>query len=64
MAGAMGAENWDWRGEQLGRYEATIETGQSIFYFWTTQSLLVGLEWRDQAQFFRSSLIDILVYIY
>jgi hypothetical protein len=33
MAGAMGAENWDWRGEQLGRYEATIETGQSIFYF-------------------------------
>ncbi len=33
MAGAMGAEKWDWRGEQFGRYEAAIGTGQSIFYF-------------------------------
>jgi 3,4-dihydroxyphenylacetate 2,3-dioxygenase len=33
MAGAMGAEHWDWCGEQFGRYEAAIGTGQSIFYF-------------------------------
>jgi 3,4-dihydroxyphenylacetate 2,3-dioxygenase len=33
MAGAMGAEQWNWRGEQFGRYEAAIGTGQSIFYF-------------------------------
>ena len=31
--GAMGAEKWNWRGEQFGRYEAAIGTGQSIFYF-------------------------------
>ncbi len=33
MAGALGAEKWDWRGEQFGRYEAAIGTGQAIFYF-------------------------------
>jgi 3,4-dihydroxyphenylacetate 2,3-dioxygenase len=33
MAGALGAEKWNWRGEQFGRYEAAIGTGQSIFYF-------------------------------
>jgi len=33
MAGAMGGASWDWRGEQFGRYEAAIGTGQSIFYF-------------------------------
>jgi aromatic ring-opening dioxygenase catalytic subunit (LigB family) len=33
MAGAMGGDKWDWRGEQFGRYEAAIGTGQSIFYF-------------------------------
>jgi 3,4-dihydroxyphenylacetate 2,3-dioxygenase len=33
MAGALGAEAWNWRGEQFGRYEAAIGTGQSIFFF-------------------------------
>lgn len=33
MAGAMGGAAWSWRGEQFGRYEAAIGTGQSIFYF-------------------------------
>jgi hypothetical protein len=33
MAGAIGAERWNWRGEQFGRYEAAIGTGQAIFYF-------------------------------
>jgi 3,4-dihydroxyphenylacetate 2,3-dioxygenase len=33
MAGAMGGAKWNWRGEQFGRYEAAIGTGQSIFYF-------------------------------
>ncbi|HZO83516.1 MAG TPA: hypothetical protein VFB33_17625 [Candidatus Binataceae bacterium] len=33
MAGAMGAERWNWRGEQFGRYEAALGTGQAIFYF-------------------------------
>ncbi len=33
MAGALGGAKWDWRGEQFGRYEAAIGTGQSIFYF-------------------------------
>ncbi len=33
MAGAIGAQKWDSRGEQFGRYEAAIGTGQSIFYF-------------------------------
>ncbi|HSR58465.1 MAG TPA: hypothetical protein VLL57_09755, partial [Candidatus Binataceae bacterium] len=33
MAGAMGGEKWNWRGEQFGRYEAAIGTGQAIFYF-------------------------------
>jgi 3,4-dihydroxyphenylacetate 2,3-dioxygenase len=33
MAGALGAERWDWRGEQFGAYEAAIGTGQSIFFF-------------------------------
>jgi 3,4-dihydroxyphenylacetate 2,3-dioxygenase len=33
MAGALGAESWAWRGEQFGRYESAIGTGQSIFYF-------------------------------
>lgn len=33
MAGALGGEEWNWKGEQFGRYEAAIGTGQSIFYF-------------------------------
>lgn len=33
MAGAMGGAQWNWRGEQFGRYEAALGTGQSIFYF-------------------------------
>ncbi|MGH7949765.1 MAG: catechol 1,2-dioxygenase, partial [Candidatus Binataceae bacterium] len=33
MAGAMGGKDWGWRGEQFGRYEAAIGTGQAIFYF-------------------------------
>lgn len=33
MAGAMGAGAWNWRGEQFGRYEAAIGTGQAIFFF-------------------------------
>jgi hypothetical protein len=33
MAGAMGGERWNWRGEQFGRYEAALGTGQAIFYF-------------------------------
>ncbi|MGO9607032.1 MAG: catechol 1,2-dioxygenase [Candidatus Binataceae bacterium] len=33
MAGAMGGSDWTWRGEQFGRYEAAIGTGQAIFYF-------------------------------
>ncbi|SRR5579875_82259 len=33
MAGAMGAERWNWRGEQFGRYEAALGTGQAIFFF-------------------------------
>jgi 3,4-dihydroxyphenylacetate 2,3-dioxygenase len=33
MAGALGADAWNWRGEQFGRYEAAIGTGQSIFFF-------------------------------
>lgn len=33
MAGAMGGESWSWRGEQFGRYEAALGTGQAIFYF-------------------------------
>jgi 3,4-dihydroxyphenylacetate 2,3-dioxygenase len=33
MAGAMGGESWNWRGEQFGRYEAALGTGQSIFFF-------------------------------
>ncbi len=33
VAGAMGGEKWDWRGEQFGRYESAIGTGQAIFYF-------------------------------
>ena len=33
MAGAMGGATWNWRGEQFGRYEAAIGTGQAIFYF-------------------------------
>jgi 3,4-dihydroxyphenylacetate 2,3-dioxygenase len=33
MAGAMGAGQWDWRGEQFGRYEAALGTGQAIFFF-------------------------------
>jgi 3,4-dihydroxyphenylacetate 2,3-dioxygenase len=33
MAGALGAAAWNWRGEQFGRYEAAIGTGQSIFFF-------------------------------
>lgn len=33
MAGAMGGADWNWRGEQFGRYEAALGTGQAIFYF-------------------------------
>jgi hypothetical protein len=33
MAGALGGEEWNWRGEQFGRYEAALGTGQAIFYF-------------------------------
>jgi 3,4-dihydroxyphenylacetate 2,3-dioxygenase len=33
MAGAMGGESWTWRGEQFGKYEAAIGTGQAIFFF-------------------------------
>lgn len=33
MAGAMGGDSWNWRGEQFGKYEAAIGTGQAIFYF-------------------------------
>ncbi|HEY6394838.1 MAG TPA: hypothetical protein VIX12_05425 [Candidatus Binataceae bacterium] len=33
MAGAMGGAAWNWRGEQFGRYEAAIGTGQAIFFF-------------------------------
>ena len=33
MAGALGGEEWNWRGEQFGRYEAALGTGQTIFYF-------------------------------
>jgi 3,4-dihydroxyphenylacetate 2,3-dioxygenase len=33
MAGAMGGDSWTWRGEQFGKYEAAIGTGQSIFFF-------------------------------
>jgi hypothetical protein len=33
MAGAMGGARWNWRGEQFGRYEAALGTGQAIFFF-------------------------------
>src|SRR5260370_10178444 len=33
MAGAMGGARWNGRGEQFGRYEAALGTGQAIFYF-------------------------------
>jgi 3,4-dihydroxyphenylacetate 2,3-dioxygenase len=33
MAGAMGGAEWNWRGQQFGRYEAALGTGQAIFYF-------------------------------
>ncbi len=33
MAGAMGGRRWNWRGDQFGRYEAALGTGQAIFYF-------------------------------
>jgi 3,4-dihydroxyphenylacetate 2,3-dioxygenase len=33
MAGAMGGADWNWRGEQFGRYEAALGTGQAIFFF-------------------------------
>jgi 3,4-dihydroxyphenylacetate 2,3-dioxygenase len=33
MASAMGGRRWNWRGEQFGRYEAAIGTGQAIFFF-------------------------------
>lgn len=33
MAGAMGGQAWNWRGEQFGRYEAALGTGQAIFFF-------------------------------
>lgn len=33
MAGALGGQEWNWRGEQFGRYESAIGTGQAIFWF-------------------------------
>jgi uncharacterized protein YdiU (UPF0061 family) len=33
MAGAMDGDAWIWRGEQFGKYEAAIGTGQAIFFF-------------------------------
>jgi 3,4-dihydroxyphenylacetate 2,3-dioxygenase len=33
MAGAMGGAEWNWPGEQFGRYEAALGTGQAIFHF-------------------------------
>ncbi len=33
MAGAMGGADWSWRGEQFGRYEAALGTGQAIVHF-------------------------------
>jgi hypothetical protein len=33
MEGAMGGAEWNWRGEQFGRYEAALGTGQAIFHF-------------------------------
>lgn len=33
MAGALGGADWDWSGEQFGRYEAALGTGQAIVYF-------------------------------
>ena len=33
MAGALGGPRWRWAGEQFGRYEAALGTGQAIFYF-------------------------------
>jgi 3,4-dihydroxyphenylacetate 2,3-dioxygenase len=33
MAGALGGAEWKWRGEQFGRYEAALGTGQAIFFF-------------------------------
>jgi hypothetical protein len=33
MAGAMGGGQWNSRGEQFGRYEAALGTGQAIFFF-------------------------------
>jgi 3,4-dihydroxyphenylacetate 2,3-dioxygenase len=33
MAGALGGSRWDWQGEQFGRYEAALGTGQAIFFF-------------------------------
>jgi 3,4-dihydroxyphenylacetate 2,3-dioxygenase len=38
MAGAMGASRWNWRGEQFGRYEAALGTGQAIFFFASAQA--------------------------
>jgi hypothetical protein len=33
LAGAHGGPAWSARGEQFGRYEAAIGTGQAIFWF-------------------------------
>lgn len=33
MAGALDGRKWNWRGEQFGRYEAALGTGQAIFFF-------------------------------
>ncbi len=33
MVGALGGAQWKWRGEQFGRYEAALGTGQAIFFF-------------------------------
>jgi 3,4-dihydroxyphenylacetate 2,3-dioxygenase len=41
MAGAMGGDAWTWHGEQFGKYEAAMGTGQAIFFF---QSSISGAE--------------------
>jgi hypothetical protein len=32
----MGGAQWNWAGEQFGRYEAALGTGQAIFHFAST----------------------------
>ncbi|HKD66542.1 MAG TPA: hypothetical protein VKB84_06850, partial [Candidatus Binataceae bacterium] len=39
MVGALGAGRCDWPGEQFGRYEAALGTGQAIFFFAPAQKI-------------------------